>query len=279
MIRILLRVIFIFLPLVYLGLGALLYFSQDAIVFPAAFAPKSWHSNKARLASIEEFRVKTSDDEELVVWRSPVLNEADKLPFVAIIFHGNGETIHTRNFMPFFNSLGVTAYNFDYRGFGDSTGYPSEEGLYRDAEAVWQFVSQKEGIDAKQVILLGNSLGSGPSSYLASKIHPKGLILVAGYSSLVSVASSQILYRPFSFLLKHKFPTSEYIAKLTDTCTIFVHGKDDEVIPFSELRKLTDSISPNLPHHILVSDVAMHNNVYYTLEEQLKLVTKICLSQ
>jgi fermentation-respiration switch protein FrsA (DUF1100 family) len=260
----------------YLCCGFSLYFLQERLIFPAAYS--SIRYSGAPPAGTTELKATTVDGETLTVWRSqPSAPLAKKQ--VAIIFHGNGETVANRNFMPFLNELGIIAYGFDYRGYGTSTGSPSPEGILRDADSVWELVKQQENIQPDQLILLGNSIGSGPASYLAQKTQAKVLVLIAAYSSLQSVVAQlpiQGLFLPF---LRYSFPTAQYVSQLrSSACVVLAHGERDQVIPFSELNKVQSALPAGIVQKVLISREASHNDIFYAVEEQLHRALKECMT-
>src|SRR5690606_31161327 len=113
---------------------------------------------------VESVFVKTPDEKQLEVWRLAVAESR----YVAIVFHGNaGDVENFFVFQQYLQTLGITSYGFDYRGFGKSSGWPSEEGLYIGSDTVIDYVLDKEGVDPDSLILVGVSIGSGPASYSA----------------------------------------------------------------------------------------------------------------
>ena len=262
--------------LIYLFLGTILYFIQDKIIFVGAYLP-FLKKMQERPVGTDESILPLSDGTHLTVWSSRPEKPLDT-KWVGIIFHGNGENVSQRNFLPFFNSLGIPAYTFDYNGYGTSTGAPSEEGLYRDADAIWEYVRSRENVTPEQTIVLGNSLGSGPAAYLASKIQPHTLIILAGYSSLRSAVLHLPQYMLFLPFLKYKIPTSEFLSELKKGCVVLAHGRKDGTIPFGELSLLENALNPKVTRKILVSEVASHNDIFYKVENELRAATVDCLS-
>jgi fermentation-respiration switch protein FrsA (DUF1100 family) len=194
-----------------------------------------------------------------------------------LVFHGNGETIFPYHFLPFLNAVGITSYNVDYRGYGNSTGWPSEGGIYNDAESLWRYVQDREKTDSSHLTILGNSIGSGPAAYLASKLHPKILILIAPFESIPKVVQKSPIYKYFIPVLRYQFPVSEYLSKLDErTCVILAHGESDEVIPVGH----THNLEKVLPHKVrriaLYSPEANHRDIYYKVEERLLEAVRSC---
>lgn len=125
-----------------------------------------------------------------------------------LYFPGNAEEVS-----PF---VGSTAYSgnliaFNYRGYGKSTGKPSEEALFHDALVIYDTLVASGFIDPKYTIIIGRSLGTGVASYLASKRPSSGLVLITPFDSLESVAQEKYAIFPIPILLKHRFLSTSYL--------------------------------------------------------------------
>ncbi|UCC17814.1 MAG: alpha/beta hydrolase, partial [Dehalococcoidales bacterium] len=121
--------------------------------------------------------------------------------------------------------------------YGESEGKPSELNTYGDAEAAWKYLVAERHIDPGKIIVFGRSLGGGVASYIASRFSPGVLILESTFSSLPEVAASRFPYFPVRLIMKIKYPTSEYLAKVK--CPVLIiHSRDDEEIPYSQGQKL-----------------------------------------
>ena len=126
---------------------------------------------------------------------------------------------------------------FDYRGYGKSTGSLSEQGTYRDIDAVWKYLIEKKGFTAKQIIIFGRSLGGAVAIDLAARQSCGGLIVESSFSSAASMADRLFKYLPARFLLRYQYSSVEKISKVR--CPVLVmHSTDDELIPFAEGRLL-----------------------------------------
>lgn len=265
------------LLIAYLGIAAFLYSTQELFIFPMLRARLRPSQNPVIKppSGIDEFFVRTEDGNDIHVWTT--FKPGDKPQNVAMIFHGNGETVSSQNFLPFFKNLGVPAFTFDYRGYGRSSGWPSEEAINSDAAAVWAEIQKRTGIDSKHLILLGNSIGSGPATFLAHKISPKALILIAAYSDFPTLVSGMPLYAPFRFILRYQLPVASYLKDLNVKCLIMAHGKQDEVIPLSHLETNLKNVKTDTNLTVLESEDARHGDIFYKVEDRLNTATKKCL--
>jgi uncharacterized protein len=165
-----------------------------------------------------------------------------------IYFPGNGGNRGFRAAeMDLLAELGATVYLFDYRGYGDNSGDPTERHLAADAQAVWRKVTQHEGAQPSEVVLLGESLGGGVATRLAAELSregspPGGLILRSTFSSLADVAAQHYEWAPVGFFLVDRFQSNKWIAGVQ--CPILVlHGDADTIVPM----RLAKTCMPPLP--------------------------------
>ncbi len=243
---------------------------QNPQVFPGAvisiFNSKS-RDPKTLPNGVESYFIKTSDQKNLETWRLPIPNSKQ----VAVIFHGNGGDV--ANFYPYqeyFQELGITSYGFDYRGYGKSTGWPTDTGLYLDGEAIIDYILKKEQITARQLIIVGNSLGSGPATYIADKYTVGTLLLYAPFESLkAALKSNPVLGFLHPFLI-YDFPVKTLIQKMDQTCLIVVHGEKDNVIPHNQGLNVA-SAHPNPQQSFFISSESSgHNDIYFWTKAEVK---------
>jgi pimeloyl-ACP methyl ester carboxylesterase len=261
--------------IIYAITALFLYVAQELIIFPrlvsSRFKRRVLHENRIP-AGIESFFAHTADGKDIEIWTTHRKNEEIKV--AGIIFHGNGETVETRNYLAFFEKVGIKAFTFDYRGTGLSSGWPSEKGLYLDAEGVYKAVIERTKLSADKIIILGNSIGSGPASYLASKIQPKGLILISAYTDIRSLVKEKIFYRFFAYITRYYLPTSEYLKQLKTSFVILVHGKRDRIIPFHHMEDNKNNIPANIKVCEIVAENYGHNDLYDHIEADMVKKTK-----
>lgn len=263
---------------VYIGMAVVLFASQELFIFPMLRAHLGFSDPEIGVPpdGIEEFFVKTEDGNDINVWTTFKKGEQPKN--IAMVFHGNGETVASQNFLPFFRDLGIPAFTFDYRGYGRSSGWPSEAGINLDADAVWSEIQRRTGINANQLIIIGNSIGTGPATRLAHRVSPKALILIAAYSDFPTLVSGMPVYAPFLFTLRYKLPVAEYLKDIKTDCVIFAHGIRDEIIPFSHRLTNASAVNPNVNSIILDSETARHGDIFYKTEDRLKVEVLKCLN-
>jgi len=174
------------------------------------------------------------DGTKLTGWFIPAVTSKG----VILFCHGNaGNISHRLDTIDLFHRLEYSTFIFDYRGYGQSEGSPSEKGTYQDVEAAWKYLTKTEGIPPSDIIIFGRSLGSSIGAWLAGREQPAACILESSFTSAKDVAATLYPYLPVSFLCRYKYDSEE--ALKTARCPLlFIHSTHDEIIPIKLGRKL-----------------------------------------
>lgn len=173
-------------------------------------------------------------------------------------FHGNGETIRTCAWLArALSNRGVGALLVEYRGYGIAPGDPSEETLYRNAEAALAELRAR-GVDNGSIVLSGISLGSGVAAEMAARGHGSGLVLIAPYTSIPKLASQLVPILPASIIAADDFDTLGKAGRIQSR-TLVVHGDEDELIPY-EMGKTVASAIPGA--RLLTVAGGHHNDLF-----------------
>lgn len=225
----------------YLGLAATVYFTQRSLMY----FPETTRTPPAQagLPQADEVTLATSDGERIIAWH---VAPRDSKP-VIIYFHGNGGSLRYRaeRFRKLIkNGIGLVAV--EYRGFGGSSGSPSEAGLIADAEAGYAFAAAR--YPAAQLVLWGELLGSGVAIALAAEKPVSRVVLEAPFTSAAAVAATHYWYLPVALLIKDQFRSDERIAKITAPVLI-LHGSRDTIIPYAMGERMFDLTTA--PKHIV----------------------------
>ena len=187
----------------------------------------------------EEVALTTEDGVTLAAWY--VSHERSK--GTVLFFHGNaGNISHRLHTLKLLNSLGYSVLIPDYRGYGRSTGTPSETGLYRDADAAWRYLVETKAEQANGIALLGRSLGGAVAVELASRHAPAALVVESTFTSLIAVGKQHYPLLPVGLLLRERYDSISRIDKV-NCPKLFLHGRDDELIPIALGRSLFDAAS------------------------------------
>ncbi|OAV45511.1 alpha/beta hydrolase [Lewinella sp. 4G2] len=208
----------------YLLMCGLLFITQEHLIFHPRERPADFS-----YGGFPEHFIEVEDGISLNGVFVPAI-PGDTAEQVVLYLHGNvgdnGRSLHqTRSF----RDLGADLFLVDYRGFGKSGGeIDGERTMTEDLEVVYHQLAETYG--EENVIITGYSLGTGPTTYLASRNNPKGIVLIAPYTSLVDMKNRYLWMFP-DLLMGYELNSKDYLAKSNCPATI-LHGTDDDLIPF-----------------------------------------------
>ena len=185
----------------------------------------------------EDVRLQTSDGETIAGWYVPVATNREQAP-VLLDCHGNAGDIGDRVWsVRTFHDLGLNVLIFDYRGYGQSTGKPTEQGTYLDAMAAWDYLTGEKGFPTNRVIVFGRSLGGSVASWLAEQVSPSALVIESAFTSAPDMAGKVFPYLPGRLLCRFKYDALSHVKKIH--CPILIaHSRDDEMVPIQNGRRL-----------------------------------------
>lgn len=182
----------------------------------------------------EEVWLETEDGEDIHGW----FVKAEEPRGTLLFFHGNAGNIADRvPSIEQFHSLGLNVMIIDYRGYGRSTGMPSEEGLYKDARAAWQYLTTDREIPFFDIVLFGRSLGGAVATQLASEQRAAGLILESTFTSLADMGTSAYPWLPVRWLLKENYDTLGHMDQI-EIPVMIAHSPNDEIVPYRQGERL-----------------------------------------
>lgn len=205
----------------------------------------------------EDVRIETGDGERLHAWW--IGRPAPRAQVV--FFHGNGGNLSL--WLDMYAELarrGFSVFALDYRGYGDSTGRPSEQGLYRDADAALGLFADRFRQDGAPVIYWGRSIGATVAAYAASRRPPDALVLDTPMPDARSVLRSNPILWLLSFLSSYRFPTSSFLEGYRGPLLV-VHGDADSIVPFEAGRRVFDA-APSAEKTFVVIAGADHNDLH-----------------
>jgi uncharacterized protein len=210
-----------------------------------------------------ELMLQSPDGVEFVVWSIP----AESSLVNVVYFHGNAENISNSTGMyKSLHELGVNVYAFEYRGYANCTGAPSEGGITTDLRTFSEYLANSLPPDAKTVAL-GRSLGGAVAVKFATLYPVDGIILESTFNRMVDVGRKAFPYLPISFLLRERYDSEEIIRSL-DKPVLVIHSPDDEVIPFELGRKLYGAA---IGEKSFVEIKGSHNSGLEISEEALRI--------
>jgi uncharacterized protein len=180
-----------------------------------------------------ELRLQSPDGVEFVVWVIP----ADSSLINVVYFHGNAENISNNvGTYKLLHELGVNVYAFEYRGYANCTGTPSEDGITIDLKKFAEHLAGTLPANARTVAL-GRSLGGAIAAKFATLYPIDGIILESTFNRMVDVGKKAFPYLPISFLLRERYDSEEILRSLNKPVLV-IHSQDDEVIPFELGKRL-----------------------------------------
>ncbi len=215
---------------VYLIASAALFLLQEKLIF----FPQSYAPTRHLPAGVENLEIEL-DGVRLAGYLKRAGPGAGRL---IVYFGGNAEEV-SGNLSDIARLPGVHWALFNYRGYGNSTGKPSQDALFADAVAIVDELTRRLNVPVENVILLGRSLGSGVAVHVASKRRTAGLILATPYDSVTNVAKSAYPIFPIALLLRHPFDSLS-LAKKLGTPALFLVAESDNVIPRKHSKNLFD---------------------------------------
>ena len=236
--------------IVYGGMLAFLYLSQERLLFHATTLPGDYR-----------FRF-TQPFEEIRIPVPGAVLDALYFPHenahgLVFFLHGNAGNLETwTTGLEFYRRVGYDLFMLDYRGYGKSTGsVGSEAELHADVRAAWDAIAPRYA--GKPIVVYGRSLGTGLAAKLARDVHPALLILVSPYANLTTAAKRSYPLAP-EWLLKYPLRTDVLIGDVTSP-VMLLHGRDDALIPSSDSERL-QSLARS-PVELVLVDGAGHGDI------------------
>ena len=223
--------------LAYVVLVGVVWLLQERFIFYPQLGREIVATPATRGVPYEEVRLATSDGKQLNAWWVPV----DKPLGTVLLFHGNaGNISHRIDYALMFRRIGYSTLLVDYRGYGRSTGTPTEQGTYTDADAAWGWLTKTQRVPEREVVLFGESLGGGVASWLAARHEVRALVLASTFTSAVDLGSELYPFLPVRFVSRLRYDT---IHRLRDVRApvLVIHSPDDDVVPFKHGRRLFDA--------------------------------------
>jgi len=229
--------------LIYLGLMALIYFKQSSLVF----LPEVDRDFRASPTDIglpfAPLKLATADGETLDGWLvSAGIKRGGR--GLVIFLHGNaGNIAHRLGYLRMFHDLGLATLIIDYRGYGRSSGAPSEQGSYLDAATVWRHATQDLGFPENRIVIFGESLGGAVAAQLAAGNRPAALVLASTFTSVPDMGADLYPLLPIRLLARIRYDTLARLPQIS--CPLLViHSHSDDVIPFAHGRRLFEAARP-----------------------------------
>ncbi|MEN8131610.1 MAG: alpha/beta hydrolase [Pseudomonadota bacterium] len=226
------------ISILYTAYAATLFFSQERLLFlPHVPGREMGATPRAIGLDYQTISLHTQDGIKLYGWFVPAAGARKTLLF----FHGNaGNISHRLDSIRIFHDLGLDVLIFDYRGYGRSSGEPSEQGVYLDAQAAWKYLREIRGMKQDQIILFGRSLGGAIAAWLAARTRPGAVIIESAFTSVPDMAARFYPLVPVRLLARLQFNTLDAMSSIQSPVLIS-HSPEDEIIPFSHGKAIYEA--------------------------------------
>jgi fermentation-respiration switch protein FrsA (DUF1100 family) len=246
------------LVLVYLFQSHLVYFpgtGREAVVTPQSYGLR-----------YESVPIRTADGETLDAWWVPAENARG----VVLFFHGNaGNISHRIDYLQMFHRLRYSTLIVDYRGYGKSSGTPSETGTYRDAEAAWEHLRHARLAQPQDIVVAGESLGAAVATWLAAEKSltpallpsgegrleipfprrgegqgmgeaPRAVLLFSTFTSVPDLGAQVYWFLPVRLLSRIDYDNMANLKRIR--APVFIaHSRDDDIVPYAHGRRLYEA--------------------------------------
>ena len=221
----------------YLLLVLLMYLFQERLLFLPHLPGRELGVSPADIGlEYESVTLRAEDGVQLHGWHLPVPEAAPTVLF----FHGNaGNISHRLDSLEIFHRLGLNVFIIDYRGYGESDGRPSEQGLYRDADAALAWLREEQEVPAECVVAFGRSLGAAVAAYTAAEHEVGALMLESAFLSVPALGAELYPWLPVRTLSRMDFDVAHWLQRST-VPVLVVHSPEDEIAPFAHGQRLRE---------------------------------------
>jgi fermentation-respiration switch protein FrsA (DUF1100 family) len=239
----------------------LMLFEDKFIYFPEKY-PTGAYDQASSIPNLRDCWITADDGVKLHGWFAP----AESARATLVLSHGNGGNISYRYLL--MRSLLRHKFNvlmYDYRGYGRSEGTPSEEGIYKDGRAFFDYASTLPEVNPKNIIVWGTSLGGAVATEVAAQRPAAGLVLESTFTSGKDVAHLLYPFLPVGPFMHSKFNTIDKIRTL-HLPVLVMHGSHDEILPLSLGRRVF--AAANDPKEFYEIPGAGHNDTFFVGGEE-----------
>ena len=211
--------------IVYLLVTVSLYIFQRSLLYHPA---ENNYSGDKLTVNIEKVKITTDDNIDLLAW----YHKKDIKNYKTILYlHGNAGSLENRiHKVNHFNDMSINFLLLAWRGFNNNAGKPTEQGLYQDARSAVKWLIN-QGVNEENIIIYGESLGTGVATEIAQNQNFAGIILESPFTSMVAAGKSKYPIFPIKLLLKDKYESDKKIKNIMSPILV-MHGEADKIVPF-----------------------------------------------
>ena len=249
----------------YVSLLIIVFFFQRNLLYHPSENNYIKNQTLSEPTEIKKVNITTNDKINLVGWFYNKNSEKFK---TILFFHGNAGSLGNRTYkLNHFKDLNVNFLIIAWRGFSGNEGKPNEKGLYEDGESAIRWL-KTQGINEKNIILYGESLGTGVVVEIAQNKNYGGVILESPFTSMINLGRKYYPFFPVRLLLKDKFESHKKITNIL-VPVLIIHGKVDKIVPYDMGKKMFELA--NEPKFFYSQDYGDHMIEY---DEKLLLALK-----
>jgi uncharacterized protein len=231
------------LGIAYGAVLVLVFLFQSHLVFFPGTGRESVLTPQSYGLRFEPASIRTADGETLDAWWVP----AEAAHGVVLFFHGNaGNISHRLDYLQMFHRLRYTTLIIDYRGYGKSTGTPSEAGTYRDAEAAWEYLRHARMARPQDIVIAGESLGAAVATWLAAEVSvttgegPRAVLLFSTFTSVNDLGAQVYWFLPVRLLSRIGYDNEANLKRIR--APVFIaHSRDDDIVPYAHGKRLYEA--------------------------------------
>ena len=252
--------ILIFVAIAYAAIVMVLFLFQSRLVYFPNIGREFSATPQAYGLDFESVNIPTDDGETLHAWWVPAKDARGTILF----FHGNaGNISHRIDYLLMFRKLGYATLIFDYRGYGNSTGSPSEAGTDRDAAAAWRWLTQTRGLRPEEIVYVGESLGAAVASGLAVRHPPRALVLLSTFTSVPDLGAKIYPFIPVRLISRYSYDNRAHVRQIK-VPVLVAHSRQDDIIPFAHGQEIF--LAANEPKQFLEMSGG-HNDGFIFMRE------------
>ena len=252
------------------GLSLVLYLTQGHVLYQPSHSIMMAPDDIG--LSYEQVVLHTPDGQALSAWYIP----SDPQARTVLFCHGNaGNISHRLDTLMMFNELGLNCLIVDYRGYGQSTGKPTEKGTFVDIKTGWDWLIENKGASPERIILFGRSLGGSVAANVAKDVGPGALVLESTFTSYDDMASNLYPFLPVRWFTKYNYNTLAAV-KAVHCPVLVIHSPDDEIVPYKFGQQLF--AAANEPKRFAELK-GTHNDGFYTNTGLYKKIWRNWLTQ
>ncbi|WP_157447450.1 alpha/beta hydrolase [Chthoniobacter flavus] len=221
----------------YAVAAILLVLGENRLAFPGWTIRQPWLGPPAK-TMVEEESMVTPDGNTIQGWWLPATDWTPGKGAV-LYMHGNGQNLSTcgKALRSWRNELHMSVLGFDYPGFGHSSGTPDEQSCYAASQAAFDWIVREKGVAARDVVVIGQSMGGAMATEVASRQRCRALITSGAFTSFPDIAQYHYGWLPARYLVRLKFDNLAKMRRM-ETPVFIAQGMEDQTVPFSQGAQL-----------------------------------------